>query len=114
MNGEGTGAGCANGTEGSGASAGTQEARQQAVARLQEATARREAFGALSAVTTRLSLGAPVLNCCVDGQPQVASASTSNVPELPRILITSPDGTSVWATDAPGGGGPSGSNGTRV
>ncbi|KAK0748428.1 hypothetical protein B0T21DRAFT_380260 [Apiosordaria backusii] len=106
-----TGAGLANGTGGSGASAGTQEARRQAVARLQAATARRQAVEHLQAATARLSLGAHVSN----GQPQAeASASTGSAPELPRILITSPDGTSVWATDAPGGDGPSGSNGTRA
>ncbi|KAK0671028.1 hypothetical protein QBC41DRAFT_335557 [Cercophora samala] len=106
----GNGAGGANGTGGSGASAGTQEARQAAVGRLQEATARRQAAGDLAAATARLSLGAPVLN----GHPQAASASTGSAPELPRILITSPEGTSVWATDAPGGDGPNGSNGSRA
>ncbi|KAK4200057.1 hypothetical protein QBC40DRAFT_296973 [Triangularia verruculosa] len=112
MNGEReTGAGGANGTGRLGASAGTQEARRAAVARLTTATARREAVGELSAATAALSLGAHVHT---NGQPQAASASPGSAPELPRILITSPDGTSVWATDAPGGDGPNGSNGTQA
>ncbi|VBB71934.1 Putative protein of unknown function [Podospora comata] len=110
MNGDvGRDAGGANGTGGSGASAGTQEVRQAAVARLQGATMRRQAVGDLAAATARLSLGGPVLT---NGQPRAASASTGSAPELPRILITSPDETSVWATDALGGDGPSGSNGS--